>query len=122
MPIAAFAETTREDARVQGERGPREEMGMKRWMTVLAILVAATMLWSGAALGQATPKQGCEAMKAGAPQRIEGQVVRVDPNQAKLTIKANDGTTHEFQASQEMIRDFKVGDRIEAQLRGAANC
>ena len=28
----------------------------------------------------------------------------------------------EFQASQETIRDFKVGDKIEASLRDAANC
>ena len=95
---------------------------MKTCVTLLAILVAGTLLWSGTALGQATPKQGCEAMKTGAPQKVEGQVVSVDPKQAKVTIKASDGKTHEFQASKETIGDFKVGDRIEAQLRGATNC
>ena len=95
---------------------------MKTWVTVLAILVAGTMVWSGTALGQATPKQGCDALKAGAPQKVEGQVVSVDQNQGKVTIKGNDGKTHEFSASNETIRDFKVGDRIEAQLRGATNC
>jgi len=95
---------------------------MKTWSMVLAIVVAGTTMWAGAALGQATPKQGCEAARAGAPQKVEGQVVAVDQNQAKVTIKGNDGKTHEFQASPETIRDFKVGDKIEAQLRGAANC
>lgn len=95
---------------------------MKMWSTVLAIVVAGTTMWAGTALGQATPKQGCEAARAGAPQKVEGQVVAVDQNQSKVTIKDNDGKTHEFQASPETIRDFKVGDKIEAQLRGAANC
>jgi hypothetical protein len=95
---------------------------MKTWVTVLAILVAGTMVWSGTALGQATPKQGCDAMKAGAPQKLEGQVVSVDQNQGKVTIKGKDGKTHEFSAPNETIRDFKVGDRVEAQLRGATNC
>jgi hypothetical protein len=95
---------------------------MKTWNRVLAIVVAGTAMWTGAALGQATPKQGCDAAKAGAPQKVEGQVVSVDENQGKVVIKGNDGKTHEFQASKETIRDFKVGDKIEAQLRGAANC
>ena len=95
---------------------------MKTWVTLLAILVACTMAWSGAALGQTTPKQGCDAVKAGAPQKVEGQVTAVDPDQGKVTIKGSDGKTHEFQASPEMIRDFKVGDRIEANLRNATNC
>jgi Cu/Ag efflux protein CusF len=95
---------------------------MKTWITVVALVVASVMVWTGAAIGQATPKQGCEAAKAGAPQKVEGQVVSVDQNQGKVTIKGNDGKTHEFQASKETIKDFKVGDKIEAQLRGAANC
>jgi hypothetical protein len=95
---------------------------MKTWVAVLAIVVAGTMAWSGTAFGQATPKPGCDAMKAGAPQKVEGQVVRVDQKQGTVTIKGNDGKTHEFTASNETIRDFKVGDRIEAQLRDATNC
>ena len=35
--------------------------------------------------------------------------------------RGGDGKTHEFQASPEMVRDFKVGDRIEANLRDATN-
>jgi hypothetical protein len=80
------------------------------------------MLWSGTALGQAPAKPGCDAVKAGAPQKVEGQVVNVDADQNKVTVKTTDGKTHEFQASPETVRDFKVGDRIEARLRNAVNC
>lgn len=92
---------------------------MKTWLSALAVVVAGTVLWTGTALGQ---KSGCEAAKAGAPQKVEGQVVNVDAKSNKVSVKTGDGKTHEFQASPEMIRDFKVGDRIEANLRGASNC
>jgi ribosomal protein S1 len=95
---------------------------MKTWLSASAIVVAGAVLWTGTALGQAKPKSGCEAMKAGAPQKVEGQVVAVDSSQAKVTIRASDGKTHEFQASKDSIGDFKVGDKIEARLRDAANC
>jgi hypothetical protein len=90
-------------------------------MSVAAI--AGTVLWAGIALGQQTPaKSGCDAMKAGAPQKVEGQVTSVDANTHKISVKGSDGKVHEFQASPDQIRDFKVGDRIEANLRNAANC
>ena len=95
---------------------------MKTWVSALAIVIAGAVLWTGAALGQTAPKSGCDAMKAGAPQKVEGQVVNVDANNHKISVKTGDGKTHEFQASPEMIRDFKVGDRIEANLRNATNC
>jgi Cu/Ag efflux protein CusF len=95
---------------------------MKTWLSASAVVIAGAMLWSGTALGQTSTKPGCDAMKAGAPQKVEGQVVNVDPNQGKVTVKTSDGKTQEFQASQDTIRDFKVGDKIEARLRVAANC
>ena len=42
--------------------------------------------------------------------------------QGKLTVRATDGTTHEFQASKETLQDFKAGDRIEAKLRTTPPC
>ena len=94
---------------------------MKTWVSASAVAIAGAVLWAGTALGQAQ-KSGCDAMKAGAPQKVEGQVVNVDANSHKISVKTGDGKTHEFQASPEMVRDFKVGDRIEANLRDAANC
>jgi hypothetical protein len=107
---------------LRGERTQEREAGMKKWLSTSAIVVTGAVLWSGAALGQATPKTGCEAMKAGAPQKVEGQVVQVNPNQGKVTVRTPDGKTQDFQASPETIRDFKVGDTIEARLRNATNC
>lgn len=95
---------------------------MKTWLSAAAIVITGAVMWSGTALGQAGAKQGCDAMKAGAPQKVEGQVVSVNANQNKVTVRTADGKTHDFQASQETIKDFKVGDRIEANLRGATNC
>jgi hypothetical protein len=95
---------------------------MKTWLSASAIVVAGAMLWSGTAMGQAPAKPGCDAAKAGAPQKVEGQVTNVDPKGNRVTVRTNDGKTHEFQASPETVRDFKVGDRIEARLRDGANC
>ena len=63
----------------------------------------------------AQTKSGCDAAKTS--DNVEGQVVRVDASQNKVTVRGSDGTTHELQASNEAIKDFKVGDRIEADLR-----
>jgi hypothetical protein len=56
------------------------------------------------------------------PQKVEGQIVKVDAAQNKLTVRQADGTEHEFQASPETLKTFKVGDRIEANLREAPKC
>jgi ribosomal protein S1 len=48
---------------------------------------------------------------------VEGEVVKIDKNQGRVTIRAADGTIHEFQASKETLQDLKVGDRTEARLR-----
>jgi Cu/Ag efflux protein CusF len=84
---------------------------MTIWKRFGVALVAPILLWSGAALGQTkTPP-------ARTPQTVEGQVVKIDRSQGRVTIRATDGTTHEFQASAETLQDLKEGDRIEARLR-----
>ncbi|HEV8675364.1 MAG TPA: hypothetical protein VGX21_15055 [Methylomirabilota bacterium] len=89
---------------------------MKTWMRLSAGLTTGLMLWTGTALAQQAPS-GTDKSKT--PQRLEGQVVKIDPNKGKVTVRASDGTTHEFQASAETLKDLKVGDRIEAKLREA---
>jgi hypothetical protein len=86
---------------------------------MLAVAVVTAVLWSGAALAQ-TKSTGCDPGRV--PATIAGQVVKIDPAQGKMTIRTTDGTTHEFQASQETLQDFKPGDRITAKLRNAPNC
>lgn len=42
--------------------------------------------------------------------------------QGRVTVRASDGTLHEFQASKETLQSVKVGGRVEAQLREAPKC
>jgi hypothetical protein len=94
---------------------------MHKWPAVAAGLAMTLVLWSGFALAQTKP--GCDQQgRVMTPQKVEGQVVKVDAAQNKLTVRQADGTVHEFQASPEAIQGFKPGDRIEATLREAPKC
>jgi hypothetical protein len=79
------------------------------------------LLWTGAAMAQGKP--GCDAQgRVKTPEKVDGQVVKVDQAQGKVTVRESGGTVHEFQASAETLKDLKVGDRIEAKLREAPKC
>ena len=93
---------------------------MTPYKAVAMGIVLAVPLWAGFAAGQS--KASCDQMKASAPQKVEGKVVRVDQAQGKVTVTASDGKTHEFQASKETLQDLKVGDNIEARLRELPKC
>jgi Cu/Ag efflux protein CusF len=82
---------------------------MRTWNGVSAGVAAGLVLWTAAAFAQATPP-------AGPPERVDGQVVKIDHQSKKVTVQSG-GTTYEFQASDETLKDLKVGDRIEAKLR-----
>jgi hypothetical protein len=84
-----------------------------------AVVVATVVLWSGAARVQ-TALAACDPGRI--PPQIEGQVVKVDAAQGKVTVRTTDGTVHEFQASQETLQDFKAGDHIKAKLRKSPPC
>jgi hypothetical protein len=94
---------------------------MLRLATTAAALSVALMLWSGPALAQA--KAACNAQgRVMTPQKVEAQVIKLDPAQNKVTVREANGTVHEFQASKEMLADLKMGDRIEANLKEAPKC
>jgi len=94
---------------------------MSRWLAMAVGVVVTLMLGSGSALGQAKP--ACDQQgRVMTPQKVEGQIVKVDGAQNKLTVRQASGTVHEFQAAPETIQNFKVGDRIEANLREAPKC
>jgi hypothetical protein len=95
---------------------------MRMWPRLAAgLAVALILLWTGTALGQSKP--ACDSQgNVKTPEKVAGQVVKVDPAQSKITVRESDGTVHELQASAEALRDLKVGGRIEAKLREAPKC
>jgi hypothetical protein len=80
---------------------------------IAAAVLAGALLVSGAGYVQAQNKPDCPKGVVD----IEGQVVKVDAAQGKVTVRGTDGTTHEFQASKETLQDMKVGDKIAAKPR-----
>ena len=94
---------------------------MRLWSGVTAGLAVGLMLWTGSALAQGKPN--CDAQgRMKTPEKVEGQVLKVDTAQGKVTVREPDGTVHEFQASAETLKDLKVGDKLEARLREAPKC
>jgi hypothetical protein len=79
---------------------------------IATAVLAGALLVSGAGHVQAQNKPDCPKAAD-----IEGQVVKVDTAQGKVTVRGADGTTHEFQASKETLQDMKVGDKIAAKPR-----
>ena len=94
---------------------------MTRWSTLSTAALAFTVLATGPAIAQQAQPRTAADCKANTPAKVEGQVVKVDPA-GKVTLKANDGKTHEFQATQETAKTMKPGDRLEATLREAPKC
>lgn len=92
---------------------------MKNRMLLIVAVTGGLLLSSGFALAA---DKSADCSKAGTPAMVEGQVTDVDLNQGKLTIRAPDGSIHEFQASRETIADYKVGDPIKAKLRMNPRC
>ena len=93
---------------------------MKPYKALALGIIVALPLSAGFAAAQSKPS--CDQMKAAAPQKVEGRVVRVDTAGGKVAVAAADGKTHEFQASKETLQDLKVGDTIEANLRALPSC
>lgn len=85
---------------------------MKNAMRWTATLIGCLVFWSGTSLA--------EEGAAEPPGTLEGQVAEVDMEQGKLTIRSTDGTMHEFKASPETLRAYKVGDPIKAKPRTSA--
>jgi len=94
---------------------------MRLWFGVTTGLALGLMLWAGSALAQGKPS--CDAQgRMKSPEKVEGQILKVDNAQGKVTVRGADGTVHEFQASAETLKDPKVGDKLEAKLREAPKC
>ena len=92
---------------------------MKRWLMLSGVFTTTAFLATGLAFGQ--PKADCKD-RAQTPEKVEGQVTAVDQNNGRVTVRESNGTTHEFQANKETVKDMKPGDKIEAKLREAPKC
>jgi hypothetical protein len=77
-----------------------------------------TLILAGAAM-LCTVVQGTVGAedKRDTPDRVGGQVTKVDPARNRVTVRDGDGTDREFEASKETLQYLKVGDRIEAKRR-----
>jgi hypothetical protein len=94
---------------------------MRMWPHLAAGLSVVVMLWTGPALAQGKP--ACDAQgRLKTPEKVEGQIVKLEAARGKVTVRASDGTVHEFQGSPETLQGFNVGDRIQARLREAPKC
>jgi len=91
----------------------------KKWLRVSAGFAAGVIFLGGTVLAQNTPA-GC--VKADTPEKVEGQVTKIDPEQGKVSLRGPNGESYEFQAQKEILQGYKVGDRIEAKLRSAKDC
>jgi hypothetical protein len=91
-----------------------------RW-SAGAVVAVGFLLWAGTAVGQSRP--ACDQQgRAKTPERVEGEVTKVDTAQRRVTVRESDGTVHEFQASTEALQGMQVGGRIGAMLREAPKC
>ena len=97
---------------------------MTRWFAYGAGLLTAALLAAMPAFGQqpSQTQRTSADCKAHAPEKVDGQVMKVDPSAGKVTVKDKSGTMHEFQASHEMLQNMKAGDKIEATLREVPKC
>ena len=84
------------------------------------MLTTGAFLATGLTFGQ--PKAECKNNRAQTPEKVEGQVMAVDQNAGRITVREKNGTTHEFQANRQTLEDMKPGDQIEAKLREAPKC
>ena len=95
--------------------------------TLTAALVAAALIAGGPALAQdkskapcqpsASPRGDASAPKAKAPEKIDGQVIKVDRKAGMITVRNNDGTIHEFKGDDQTLREYKKGDKVQLTLR-----
>ena len=102
--------------------------------TLTAAVVAAVLIAGGPALAKdnkdkmktsgnvncqpsASPRGDAAGPKTTAPEKIEGQVVKVDSGTNMITVRGKDGATHEFKGDPDTIKQYKAGDNIEMTLR-----
>ena len=75
---------------------------MHTWLRLSAGLAGGCLLWTGAVMGQTRP--ACDQQgKVITPERVGGEVTRMDMAQGRVIVRESNGTLHEFQASKETL-------------------
>ena len=82
--------------------------------------LAALALTVALGLGVVTAPRVAMAAEQ-ASEIIDGVVTEIDHDRSRVTVRSSDGKPHEFEASEETLKDLKVGDRIEAKRRPEQN-
>ena len=104
---------------------------MNTWIRVSAILAVALFAWVGMMGGTVLAADKDKGQPAAAPadkpcppQKIDATITAIDPATDMITVQGSDGMTHQFRASKDDMRTFKVGNRIGMTLRAgsAAGC
>jgi hypothetical protein len=108
---------------------------MKISLGLVGAFAAALVLATGAASAQDNKRTGAKdcpqpsasagssgQQRAQAPQKIEGEVTAVDTTSGMITLRGSDGKTHQFRGSQDTLRDYKVGDQVQLNLRSQPDC
>jgi hypothetical protein len=85
-----------------------------RSVSLVLVLAGTAASWTGTSLAQG---ESARCDRSATPERVDGQIVKVDRLAGKVTVRGAEGRTYEFQASRETLQDLAVGDRIEATLR-----
>ena len=98
---------------------PMQQPTTWRCLLLAAFAASSVVVLPWTALAQDKPA-GC--LPADTPKTMEGQVVQIDPAQGMVTVRESTGATHDFRASAETLRNYKVGDRIQATLRPGQEC
>ena len=92
---------------------------MKTLVISMALAFAIAFALAAGAYAQQAPAQPtaqCTA-RADAPKKIEGTVTKVDTKSGMITVRTNDGKQQEFRGSADTVKEYKVGDKLEANLR-----
>jgi uncharacterized low-complexity protein len=95
---------------------------MKTLAISMALAAAIAFALAAGAYAQQTPAPAqsnaqCNPARADAPKKIEGTVTKVDRKSGMITVRTTDGQTQEFRGSAEAVKEYKVGDKLEANLR-----
>lgn len=93
---------------------------------IIAMACALAVLTpAGAALAadksKNTEPAASPSASPGAPSQLAGQVVSIDARNSMVTVRADDGSTHQFRGNPDTIKSLKVGDRLELTKRGTAH-